>query len=109
MCPLPPPKKVNVILERSLLAKASNLVVKVRDDGGVEEGGDGIEDTNIHTIGEEEEDVARIEAEVLDRGQVRFLSTVLLYILSSAGRGGWLVSETWEIQWLLGYCQTSAC
>ena len=71
-----------------------DLVIKVFDNCGVEEGGDGVEDSNIHAVCDQQENIAWVGTKVLDGAKVGLLLIVLFHFLSSVGRSSGSVLET---------------
>ena len=55
------------------------------DNGCVEEGGNGVEDSHVHAVGDQQENIARVGAKVLDGAKVGLLLIVivLFHFLSS--------------------------
>ena len=64
------------------------------DDCGVEEGGDGVEHSHVHAVGGQQQQIPRVETELLDRVDVGLFLTVLFHILSSVCWSPGLVLET---------------
>ena len=64
------------------------------DYGCVEEGGNGVEDSHVHAVGDQQENIARVGAKVLDGAKVGLLLIVLFHFLSSVGRSSGSVLET---------------
>ena len=75
-----------------------SLVAEVLHHGAVEEGGDSVEHSHIHPVGEEQQDVALVGHQVLDRREIGLLGTGRLHLLGSVGRGGWPVLEGCRIR-----------
>ena len=61
---------------------------------GVEEGGNGVEHSEIHAISDQQEKVAWVGTKVLDGANVGLLLIVLFYFLSSVCRSSGSVLET---------------
>ena len=64
------------------------------DNCCIEEGGNGVEHSNVHAVGDQEENIARVGTEVLDGANVGLLLIVLFHFLSSVGRSSGSVLET---------------
>ena len=69
------------------------IVAEVFDDGRVEEGRDCIEDPDVHAVGDEEQYIAGVPAEVLDGLQVALLLALRPQLLRPVGRGRRLILE----------------
>lgn len=69
-----------------------HLVVEVLGDGVIEEGGDGVEDAHVDAVGDEQEPVAGVGAQVDDGLEVGLL-VVLLQLLSSVAYLGQLFNN----------------
>ena len=66
------------------------------DNGCIEEGGNGVEHSHVHAVGDQQENIARVGAEVLDGAKIGLLLIliVLFHFLSSVCRSSGSVLET---------------
>ena len=64
------------------------------DNCCIEESGNGVEHSNVHAVGDQQENIARVGAKVLDGAKVGLLLIVLFHFLSSVCRSSGSVLET---------------
>ena len=66
------------------------------DNGCIEKGGNGVEHSHVHAVGDQQENIARVGAEVLDGAKIGLLLIliVLFHFLSSVCRSSGSVLET---------------
>ena len=71
-----------------------HLVIKMFNNCCVEEGGNGIEYSNVHPVSGQQQHIARVETQILYGSDVGLLLAVLFHFLSSVCRSSRLVLET---------------